>query len=437
MAHISAICVGDELLDGRITDRNASWLARWLGDRGLALGGVRMVSDDLDAIGEALEQVARRADLVVVCGGLGPTADDRTREAAARWAGRELELDEAVLERLERRFAEYGAPFTPNNRDQCAFPSGARILTSEVGTADGFVLDHAQTQVVFLPGVPSEFRWFVDTYIDDKLAEPAGAPARETLTFFGPGESQLETKLSGIEEFADELGARVGYRASYPTIEVELKAGDADSLEPLREFVTDRIGAWLIADGQRSFAERVGQALLDAGATATTAESCTAGRVAAKLTEVSGSSGWFERGYITYANAAKIEMLGVDAGILERFGAVSAQTVCQMALGARRLAGSTFALAISGIAGPTGGTPDKPVGTVHFALAGPEGVWHRRATFANRGRQRVLSASVYTILSLLLWRLEDRLDSHQINGPFSAEQVFSAAGVDINHDRDH
>jgi nicotinamide-nucleotide amidase len=432
MTTLSALCIGDELLDGRIHDKNAGWLAAQAADQGLSLRAIRMVGDDVDAIVSALDEASSGCDLIICSGGLGPTADDLTHEAAAKWVGADLELDEQMRDELERRFEQRGYPFTPNNLRQCTFPEGAEILPTQVGTAAGFSVQKDGCRAVFLPGVPPEFRWFVNTYILPEIGQPQTRLCRERLAFFGPGESQLESKLDGIEELAERLGARVGYRAAYPVNEVHLKAGDEATLEKMRAFVLERVGRWLVSQGDTSVAARIGEALLAQGATVTAAESCTAGRVAAKLTEVSGSSGWFERGFITYANAAKTDMLGVHPQVLEKFGAVSPQTVCQMASGARRAAGATYAVATSGIAGPTGGTPQKPVGTVHFALATPHGVWHRLVTFPNRGRERTLTASVYTAASLLLWQLEDRLDEHRINGPFSDDDVWAPEGIRID-----
>ncbi len=432
MTTLSALCIGDELLDGRIADKNATWLGAQASEHGLELESVRVVGDDLDQIVNTLEEASQRCDLIVVSGGMGPTADDITRDAVATWIGVDLELDQETLEILQERFAARGYPFSPNNRRQCMFPQGAEILATEVGTAAGFAVEKNGCRAVFFPGVPPEFRWFVDTYILPEIGQPDARTERERLAFYGLGESQLESRLDGIEELADKLCARVSYRAEYPINEVNLKAGDAATLDQMRQYVLERVGRWLVCQGDEAFAERLGKALLARNATVTTAESCTAGRVGAKLTEVSGSSGWFERGYITYANAAKTDMLGVKPEILEKFGAVSPQTVCQMAAGAKKAAGADYAVATSGIAGPTGGTPEKPVGTVHFALATPEGVWHRHVAFSNRGRDRVLTASVYTALSLLLWELEGRLDEHRVNGPFSDDDVWAPAGVRID-----
>jgi nicotinamide-nucleotide amidase len=432
MTMLSALCIGDELLDGRTRDTNAAWLAAQATENGVSLQSVRMVGDEVEAIVSALDDAARGCDLIVCSGGLGPTADDLTHDAAAEWVGADLEIDEDIKDRLKQRFEERGYTFTPNNIRQCTFPTGAEVLATEVGTAAGFSVVKDGCRAIFLPGVPSEFQWFVTTYILPEIGQPQSRLSRERLAFFGPGESQLESSLEGVEELAESLGARIGYRAVYPVNEVHLKAGDAAALDKLRAFVLERVGRWLVCQGDQSLAGRIGEALVAHGETVTAAESCTAGRVCSKLTEVSGSSGWFDRGFITYANAAKSDLLGVRPQILKAFGAVSPQTVCQMASGAKRAAGATYALATSGIAGPTGGSPEKPVGTVHFALATPQGVWHRHVAFPNRGRRRILAASVYTAATLLLWQLEDRLDEHRVNGPFSKNDVWAPRGIHID-----
>ncbi|MFW5967031.1 MAG: CinA family nicotinamide mononucleotide deamidase-related protein [Persicimonas sp.] len=429
MDRIAVVCIGDELLDGRVADQNASWLAAELGNRGLRLEQIEVVGDDIDRIVAALEEAAGRADLIVVSGGLGPTSDDRTRQAASRWVDQPLRLDEKRLETLERRFDERGYPFTPNNRTQCTFPQEARILDTEVGTAAGFEVERDETRALFFPGVPSEFRWFMERYVLADIAEDAGRGTQLDLTFFGPGESQLETRLDGIEDLAENLGAAVGYRAAFPHLSVHAIAPDDQARATLRSFILERAGRWLIEEDGEPLSARLGRRLVEREATVTTAESCTAGRVASKLTETPGSSQWFERGFVTYANAAKVEMLGVAPEMLERFGAVSAQTVCQMAAGAARRADATYAVATSGIAGPGGGTAEKPVGTLWVGLAGPEGVWYRKYTFGDRTRKKNLAASVYAALSPLLWLLEERLAEHRFAGPVDLEQVWSDRGV--------
>jgi nicotinamide-nucleotide amidase len=214
---------------------------------------------------------------------------------------------------------------------------------------------------------------------------------------------------------------RIGYQAAFPIVEVILKGTDMTAVEALRHWVLERVGSWLVGEDDEGFLQRLGRKLVEVGATVTVAESCTAGLLGAALTEVSGSSAWFERGYLTYANQAKIEELGVDAQILADEGAVSASVVCQMALGARHRSGCDFALAISGIAGPTGGTPDKPVGTVHFALSTEAGTYHLLKFLGRFDRPGIRKASVYTALAMLLWHLEGRLEAHEVHGPYGPD----------------
>lgn len=432
MTRICALCIGDELLDGRISDKNGAWLAGELGDRGHMLDALTVVPDDPDRIVSALETAAQRSEVIVVCGGLGPTADDITREAAAAWVGDEVVLDPDVLVELRDRFEARGYPFTDNNRRQCEFPASAELLPTEVGTAAGFKLSEDGATAFFFPGVPPEFRWFCRTYILPTFAESESSILARKFTFFGMGESQLETRLEGIVELAETVAGRVSYRAEFPVIEVNVKARREDAIEQLASHLMERIGPWLVAEDDETPARRLGDLLAASGTTVTVAESCTAGWLGRDLTSVSGSSSWFERGFITYSNDAKSEMLGVSDRVLEMHGAVSAQTVCQMAAGARDRANATYGLSISGIAGPTGGTEDKPVGTVEFGLATPHGTFRKRAQFPSRSRDGVREMSVYTAMSLLLWELEDRMDAHDVQGAFDDDAVFADAGVTLD-----
>lgn len=421
---IGMICIGEELLDGRTQEKNAAFVIDWASERAVSVRGIWIVGDEPAPILDALEMASRQCDVVVVSGGLGPTADDLTRDAAALWIGQDLITDLALVTRLEKLFESYGRPFTTNNRRQCAFPEGSKILATEVGTAAGFALEKHGSQIVFFPGVPSEFRWFVGTHLAPLVAAANdGLTHRVRLQFFGLGESQLEDKLAGIEELASSLTARIGYRAAFPIVEVILKTRSDIDARTLTNWVEERVGAWIVGRDHEDLPTRLGALLRAEDATVSVAESCTGGGLGAALTEVSGSSAWFERGYITYANAAKVEELGVSPSVLEQHGAVSPETVCQMALGARERAQSTYALAISGVAGPTGGTPDKPVGTVHFALAGPEGVFHLHHHLGRFDRQRIREASIIAALSLLLWHLEGKLSHHDVQGPYEIEAL--------------
>ncbi|WP_230470103.1 CinA family nicotinamide mononucleotide deamidase-related protein [Lujinxingia vulgaris] len=421
--HVGILCIGDELLDGRVSDKNGRHVMSLGEDRLFQVRELRIVRDDEDRIIQALDALSS-CDVIVVSGGLGPTADDRTREAAATWSQDVLREDAPSLQRLEERARERGYTLTDNNRRQCAFPSRATILATEVGTAPGFRVDHRGCATFFFPGVPREFQWFVQRYLLSELTPDQDAPrASARRRYYGLGESKLETMVEGIEPLAQQLGGRVGYRASYPVIEVSLKAPDEGALSQLVDFIDARIGPWLVAEGDENFFARVGRRLIEQNATVAVAESCTGGLLGGALTKTPGSSAWFERGFLTYANQAKIDLVGVNAATLASEGAVSAAVVCQMALGAARAAGAPYGLAISGVAGPSGGSNDKPVGTVDFGLHTPQGTFHKRAHYPGRTRDEIRTASVYTTMALLLWHLEGRLESHAVRGPFNPADV--------------
>lgn len=415
---IAFVSIGDELLDGRVRDRNAPRLGDMLDRSGHRLVATLTVPDDGPAIRRTLGWAAEVSELVVVSGGLGPTRDDVTRRAAADWADRDLEFREDLREKLVRRFERHGYTFTENNERQCYVPEGARVLPSEVGTASAFVLEHGEHEAWFLPGVPREFRWYVDEKLTERLAASGDAyGATRSMTFLGLGESGLETRISEASERADQLGVSVGYRADAPVVEVLLR-GDAEAdVDDVRQTVLDEIGDWRVAEGDTDLAERLGALLDDRGATVATAESCTAGWISKAITDVAGSSSWFEYGFVTYANRAKTGLLGVAPETLEEHGAVSAATVREMAAGARDRADADFAVAVSGIAGPTGGTEEKPVGTVDFAVGTPEGVYTRRLQFPPKSRRSVRRNSVQTALGLLIWYLDGVLERHSVEGP--------------------
>ena len=420
MKSIAIICIGDELLDGRITDENARYLIAQAGHHETRVKEIRILGDHRQEIAAALDDVDD-VDFVVISGGLGPTADDVTRDAAAEFSGDELVENQALVDQLRRRFKQRNFPFSDNNRRQCQFPSSATVLASEVGTAAGFLLRRQHSDYYFFPGVPTEFRWFAHRYLPGFDAKKQ-SPFAKKLLFFGRGESELESRLHEVAAQAQRDEVSIGYRAEFPVIEIMLK-GPASASEAIEAGVRQEIGRWLIAEDDEAFSARVGRRLVEAEATVSVAESCTAGMVAAKLTEVSGSSRYFEQGYLTYSNESKLELLDVDPKSLKAHGAVSPQVVTQMAAGAKRRSGADYAIAVSGIAGPTGGSDTKPVGTVDIAIAGPQGVYYKRNHWPHRDRRQVRILSVYCALGLLLWRLEARLQEHRVDGPFSFESV--------------
>jgi len=404
--HVEIVAIGNELLNGDLADTNTARLAGWLRRQGVAVRRGQTVPDVLDAIVEAFERAASVAELVLVTGGLGPTSDDITMEAAARFAGVALVEDAPTLERLKARFASRGYPFTPNNARQALAPRGAEVLDNPVGTAPCVRLVRGKTTFFFFPGVPRELEHLIGLHLAPWIeANAETRPYRSLLLkTFGRTESSVASKLADLPE---DPRVHLAYRAHFPEIRVSFHADEADPavaealLAERREAAHAALGDLIYAEDEATgFVDAIAAQLLARGETLATAESCTGGLAAGMCTSVSGSSAWFLEGAVTYSNAAKTRLLGVSEALLAEHGAVSEAVARAMAAGERERSGATWAVSITGVAGPTGGTEAKPVGTVHFALAGPDGVrhLHRRFPF-DRERDRV--ASAWTALDLV------------------------------------
>jgi nicotinamide-nucleotide amidase len=403
------LAVGDELLRGDVLNTNATWLATRLKEIGLPLRQVTEVGDSLEPLVQTLREATTRCDVLVITGGLGPTDDDRTREAVARAAGQELVLCTDALSTIRQRFA--GHSLTPNNEKQAWMPKDAEVLPNDRGTAPGFMLLAGTCRLFCLPGVPVEMRWMFDTHVAPRLRGVATPALIRSLKVFGLAESQIVHRLADLLRELPEgrCSATVHYRTSFPENEVILvvrPTSDAESGEAaallgrLEAEARNRLGRHVFSADGASFSEVVVDDLRKVGATLALAESCTGGLVGDLLTAAPGSSDVFGLGVIAYGDKFKRRVLGVPEEILLRYGAVSRECVEAMARGVRELADATLGLAVSGIAGPDGGTEEKPVGTVHIALASAEGVRHllRRFPFE---RQRVKLLSAYVALSLV------------------------------------
>lgn len=409
---LDLICVGDELLDGRVRDLNARMLGEWAAERSISLQKIVVIPDSLDTIVAALNDT--ESETVVVSGGLGPTSDDLTRFAAANFIGTELQHDQEAEAQLRARFQMLGRAPTENNLVQCLFPAGAKILYSNVGTAAGFFVQKGSQRFYFFPGVPKEFSWFVRATLDGARK---GESSMSRLFFFGVGESSLAQKIATL----DLSNTQLSYRADYPVIEVKLQ-GASDLVSSAAATIRNDASKYFVGQDQDVLEARLGRLLLEKGWKVTTAESCTAGGLSARITEVSGSSQWFDVGFVTYANQAKSRLLGVSPETLDSKGAVSPEVAIQMAAGALKASGSNIALSVTGIAGPGGGSAEKPVGTVHFALATDKGVWHRHWVFAHRDRSEVRSATQIAAITFALHYLEERLQDYPTSGPFSLDE---------------
>jgi nicotinamide-nucleotide amidase len=399
----SILCIGTELTRGEIVNTNAAWLSEQLTRLGFEVLQSVEVPDDPVSIGDAIRQLAERATVIVATGGLGPTTDDLTNAAVARFLGVELWRDEPGLLALRERFAKLGRTFHPSNAKQLDFPAGATPLPNEVGTAPGFSIKIGTATAYFLPGVPGEMKPMFTRSVEPALGGVARQGMHQIrLKTFGMPEARVNDLLSGIEE---RYRVTLGYRAHFPQIEVKVLARAATQeqalalAEPAANEVRARLGSAVFAEGDVTLAESVGLLLRERGLSLGLAESCTGGLVAQLICERPASE-YFRGAVVCYANGVKSAVLGVDERVLAEKGAVSAEVVEQMAQGARRVLAADVALAITGIAGPSGGSVEKPVGLVHYAVATAAGITLRQTSMP-RSRDQVRLHAAYTGLMLV------------------------------------
>lgn len=411
------LTIGDELCRGEIVDTNSSHLAARLWDLSITTRWMTSCNDDEADLAEAVRQAVSRADLVVCSGGLGPTEDDLTVDVVSRLAGAAPVIDEPARARLEAWFAQRsfpGGPPEPATSQLAAIqlrqvrvPAGARVHRNGAGLAPGFEIAIAGVPVICLPGFPREIASILEGGLERRFAElreGAGAVervARRIYRVFGRGESQISAACRGLIDGV--AGTTIHYQVKFPETLVKLVVRDSDGaaadakLAALDAGLRERLRGFLYGDGDETLVDRTMRRLLEAGVTVATAESCTGGMIGELLTRRPGSSRAYLGGAITYANAEKVRQLGVAPATLEAHGAVSEDTVREMALGARERFGSDLAVAVSGVAGPDGGTPDKPVGTVWLALASRGGVTTKKLGWPGARDQIRLLASWWAL----------------------------------------
>ncbi|MBC8019237.1 MAG: CinA family nicotinamide mononucleotide deamidase-related protein [Verrucomicrobia bacterium] len=397
---ISTLSVGDELICGQITDTNAGTIAEALLNHGMRVQRHMSVGDSEPDIIEALLELARNNDAIIVTGGLGPTADDLTARAAARATGRRLVLNDHAKAHVRAMSGRLASLIVcPLNDKQAMIPSKTTLIPNPTGTACGFHLMNNGCFMFFLPGVPSEMRLMLRDSVITFLAEriPKRVIRTERLNVFGPCESEVDELLAGIAR--PDQGLFLGICVTFPWMRITLRA-EADSddavaalLLPAISLARERLQGYVFSKGESTIDETIAALFIQQGLTLALAESCSGGMIAQMITSISGSSRYFLEGAVTYSNAAKIRQLGLDPALLMEKGAVSSEVASAMAKGVRQMAGSDLGLAVTGIAGPDGGTADKPVGTVFISLAAPDGCWTKRFQFSgSREEIRVVTA---------------------------------------------
>lgn len=401
------IAIGDEILIGQTVDTNSSFIAAQLNLNGISVFQKRVIADDADAIKSALDSISPKTKLVFMTGGLGPTKDDITKKTLLEYFGGEMVFHDHIYAHIENLFASFGRVPSETNRGQALLPSSCEPVLNSVGTAPGMRFEKDGVYYFSTPGVPYETEHLIESKIVPWIAENLvkGTVVHKTILTQGVPESELADMLSDFEDRLPE-GVKLAYLPSPGMVKLRLTSYSGTEeearsrVEQLAGEMTGIIGPVVFGHEAQTLEEVIGIRLREMGATLATAESCTGGYLSHLITSVAGSSDYFMGGIVSYANQAKEHLLGVESEALRNHGAVSKEVVMQMARGAQFKFGTTYALATSGVAGPGGGSEEKPVGTVWIATATPDGVKAKKFNFGN-SRQRNIRKAALMALDLL------------------------------------
>lgn len=410
------ITIGDELLIGQVVDTNSAWLGSTLGDDGIKVIQITSIQDHAAQIVQAVNDALSRADIVLMTGGLGPTKDDITKKTLAEMFGMKLVRNEQVYDMVGKQLALRGIAFTELNQGQALVPDGCTVLPNRNGTAPGMWFERDGKVLISMPGVPFEMKALVKDEVLPRLRKhfALDANVHRTIITFGLAESILADTIASWEEALPPY-LHLAYLPSALCIRLRLSAYEIDRQKAEQE-IESQIGKlskviphYIIGSEDDSLESVTGALLKTRGETLATAESCTGGNIAHRFTAMPGASEYFKGGVVAYSNEVKIALLGVDPESLNRYGAVSQSIAEQMAEGVRRATGATYGISTTGIAGPTGGTPEKPVGTVWMAVATPNGVFSRRMVFGSVRSQNIerASSNCINLLRLQLLGLGD------------------------------
>lgn len=404
------ITIGDEILIGQIVDSNSAFIGQELNKIGVDVRQITSIQDEEEHILTSLKEASQRAQIIIVTGGLGPTKDDITKKTFCKYFNDELVLNEQVLQNVEELFRKYVKdPISDLNRGQAYIPSKAQALFNQFGTAPGMWIEQDDVVYISLPGVPFEMKALMQNQVLGKLQERFKRPyiIHKTVLTYGMGESTIAEK---IEDWEDQLPSfiKLAYLPSLGRVRLRLSARGEDEqllldelenqLEKLHQLIGDIIKGY---EGEGSLEEQIAQKFIDKGLSLTTAESCTGGRIASQLTAVSGASKFFKGGLVTYETATKNYVLGISQEIIDTYSVVSAEITKEMAIKAKALFRTDYAIATTGNAGPTKGDSDAEIGTVFIAIATPSGV----EVFENhlgKQREKVTEKAVYKALGLIL-----------------------------------
>lgn len=410
------VTIGDEILIGQIVDTNSAWIAQRLNEIGIRVKQITSVSDDKEHIIEALNAASSRASVIIITGGLGPTKDDITKTTLAEYFKVGFKRDEATLEVISQIFSRFKRPLLEVNIRQADVPENCKVLLNKNGTAPGMWFDHKGVTYVSMPGVPHEMMYLVDEEVLPRLKErfTLDSIVHRTLLTAGLGESFLAEQISPVED-ALPAHIKLAYLPKSGTVRLRLSAyggNEAELNNEIEEYVEKIIsllGEYVVATEDKPFEKAILDLMSKKGLTLSVAESCTGGYLSQLFTQHPGSSEVFFGGGVTYSNDLKVKVLGVSPATLDKHGAVSDETVKEMACGALDNFKSDYSIAISGIAGPGGGTKDKPVGTVWVAIASKKQVVSKRFQFGSRRAQNIERASINALILLFHILREEHL----------------------------
>jgi len=408
------ITIGDEILIGQIVDTNSAWMAQELNKIGIGVAQITSISDTPVHLVNAIDDAQLRADVIIITGGLGPTKDDRTKKVLAEYFNAELVTHQPTLDHVTDFFKKRGLGVNQLNKDQALVPECCEVLHNPSGTAPGMWFEHNGKIVISMPGVPFEMKGIMQDAVLSRLKDKngGGAIVHKTVHTIGIPESILAEKLEDWEDALPEFihlaylpnPGQIRLRFSaFGNDEAQLKKSVELEIEKLKTIIPEAIFGY----DNDTLAGVVGKMLMDKKATVATAESCTGGQIAHSITSMPGSSGWFKGSVVAYSNNVKAGVLNVSDDDIDKYGAVSEQVVKQMAGGVRKLTKADYSVATSGVAGPDGGTDEKPVGTVWIAVASPDEIIAKKFTFSNN-RERNIIRSSQTALNMLRLVLEKK-----------------------------
>lgn len=411
------ITIGDEILIGQIIDTNSAWLSEQLNLNGIEVYQITSVHDSREHILQALHDAANHADLVLITGGLGPTKDDITKHTLCEYFQTQLVRNEQVLEWVEDMLSGRGVTVNQLNRDQALVPENCTVLHNAMGTAPGMWFDKDDTIFVSMPGVPFEMMYIMEQEVLPRLQQTGKTRSIVHLTVLTHGlpESMLAERIADWENNLPSF-VKLAYLPSPLMVKLRLSAygDDRDQLQQeidrqvdsLKEIISEHIWGY----NNDSMAGVVGKLLVESGKMLAVAESCTGGNLSHFITANPGASAWYKGGVVAYSNEVKMQLLGVQPASLEQFGAVSEQVAREMAGGVKRITGADYAVSTTGIAGPDGGSDEKPVGTVWIAVAGEQNVISRKFVFRNNRERNILRSTQSALNMLRCMIMEEQND---------------------------